>query len=431
MTKLNFNLNSQVYIEPGEEELYEKYKATQEKGRRETLIAGVDNGSTQVRTTLVRLADEVSALEKVYVIPSSYTEIANSETIVPGGEELYHKLDSAIVCNIDSDKAMFNSIRAVRGTKSINSIGVVSRLNASNQKVSTPAFYANLIDGLGYSLIMDCQERNMPLAESYDVYLGASLPPDDAGSKVNSKIFKNAVLGTFQWTSVEYGVTITINIKDVKIMTEAEAAVKAYCIMNRIQLPENVLCLEDGGRNSSCAILKEGIIYPPANKTFPHSGSKMVEHVVTEYVNTRGGSAPRPLAMRVALQTGKYKRANLEEDVTDIIKKVKKLHGQQILTSVKEDVFSTQTDIGMDEIGAILFSGRSFGAGEYGYSSSEVIKEAFDSLGTGCIYMSSEGYLIPTGNAIFSLMSFGGHLANNDAEINRLPVDEEYEEDEE
>lgn len=429
MSNFNFNLNSQVYVEPGEENLYEKYRVTQEKGRKEVIIVGVDNGSTQVRSSLVRLSDEIEALDKIYVIPSAYTEIASSENIVAGGDELYHKLDSAIVCDIEDEKAMFKSIRVVRGSKSLNSVGVVSRLNASSQKVNTVAFYANLIDSIGYSLLMDCQERSMSLAEEYEVYLGASLPPDDAGSKINTKTFKNGILGTFHWTPIEFGPTVTITIKDVKIMTEAEAALKAYCIMNGIKAPENTLAVEYGGRNSSCALLKNGIIYPQGNKTFPHSGSGLIEKVCTEYVNTRGGSAPKPQAARIALETGCLKKGNFEEDIVDIVKSVKQLSGKQLLKSLTEDVFSTQSCVGMDEIGAILFSGRSFGEGKYGYSSSEVIKQAFDALGTNCIYMYADGYLIPTGNAIFALMTFGGHLSENTSEIKALPVYDTDDED--
>lgn len=428
MNKFNFNLTSNSYVEPGEECLYNQYNLTQEEGRHEVVIAGVDNGSTQVRTVLVRLEDEVEALEEIYVIPSSYTKVGLSDTITSGGDNLYHKMDSAIICNIEEEKSKFKSLRVVRGSKSLNADGVVSRLNSSNQKVDSEAFYINLIDGLVYSLIMDCQKRNTPLAEMYDIYLGASLPPDEAGSKVNNKTFTDAILGSFQWTAMEYGIKITINIKDVKVLTESESAIKAYCIMNSFQIPENTLCIEDGGMNSSCALLKEGILYPPASRTFQQSGSKMIDALAKEYVDNKGGSAPKAQAMRIALETGKYKRANLEEDIVELIKGVKKSHGNKLLTALKEQVFGTQSAIGMDEIGAILFSGRSFRSGAYNYSAAEVIKEAFTELGTGCEFITAEDYLIPTGNAIFATKYFLANLARNTHEIGYLPIEDDEDE---
>lgn len=421
MSKIDFRTNARAYIEPGEEELFQVFHPRTEKGRTEKILLGIDNGSTQVRTTVVRRTDEMTAFDNVYVIPSTYTQVDAEDTLTPGGVELFHKMDSVICSNIEPQKRKFDKLRVVRGTKSVNSNGVISRINSSNQKVDTPAFYVNLVDAMAYSIIMDNEKRGMATAESYDAYLCCALPPDDADSDVNKEVFLGAILGSFEWTSLDLGVSFKINVKDVEITTEPEAAVKAHYLMNAEEIPEHVLCLESGGRSSASAILRNGILYDPANKTFDYGGTQLIEKVSDEYVNKYGGSRPREESIKRALTTGNYTRARLNIDVTDIIRDVKKKQGLQLLSDLTTQVFDTQKLVKAEDIEAILFSGRAFGRGDYNYSSADIIKETFDNMKTGCEFIEVEEYLIPIGNAIAAFAKFGGILSSNEFEVARLP----------
>lgn len=56
---MNFQTSAKLVKEPGEEKLYSSYAPQLKKGRVENVIVGVDSGSTQVRSTVCRLSDEV------------------------------------------------------------------------------------------------------------------------------------------------------------------------------------------------------------------------------------------------------------------------------------------------------------------------------------------------------------------------------------
>ena len=194
---MNFKANAKVVMEQGEERLYSTYKPTVEKERVENVIIGVDSGSTQVRTTICRLADEIEAFDNVYVIPSTFTELKDTSEIVSDDTKLYYNMDSIISNNILPPYNKFDKARVLRGNKFINANGAVARINSSIQKVDTAAFYINIVDAIAYSLIMDSAERNMPMADVYKVSLSCSLLPDDVTSTKNQQTFINYFKGYF------------------------------------------------------------------------------------------------------------------------------------------------------------------------------------------------------------------------------------------
>lgn len=421
MTELKFKTNAKIYMESGEEDLLQNIEPTQDPSRVEKILVGVDNGSTQVRCSLVRRTDEVEAFDNIYVIPSTFTEVGATETLVPNSTEIYHRMDSIIKCNIPDGK--FQKVRVVRGSKCLNANGVISRINSSNQKVDTPAFYINLIDALAYSILMDNAKRQVPTAAVYETIICCSLPPDDASSDFNMNTYLKSIKGEFEWVSAEYGISFKIIVKDTMVTTEPEAAVKAHYLLKGEEIPHTVLCLENGGRNSSTAVLFNGSIFEPANKAFDYGGTQLVDKIAQSYINKFGGSKPREESIRRALATGKLTRGRTEIDISDLIIDAKREQGRQILADVTTHVFDMQKTVKAEDVEAILFSGRSFGEGDYGYSSADVIKEKFDSLGTGCEFIGpGVGYLIPTGNAILVFSDFGGFLTENTYPIPRLPV---------
>ena len=67
----SLNTTAKITIEYGEELLHQEYSPVVDRNKVENLVVGVDGGSTQTRVSFMRLADELNALEEVYVIPSA------------------------------------------------------------------------------------------------------------------------------------------------------------------------------------------------------------------------------------------------------------------------------------------------------------------------------------------------------------------------
>ncbi len=422
---MNFKANAKVVIEQGEERLYSTYKPTVEKERVENVVIGVDSGSTQVRTTICRLADEIEAFDNVYVIPSTFTELKDTSEIVSDDTKLYYNMDSIISNNILPPYNKFDKARILRGNKFINANGAVARINSSIQKVDTAAFYINIIDAIAYSLIMDSAERNMPMADVYKVSLSCSLPPDDVTSTKNQQTFINSIKGDFNWLNNDLKVSFKIQVVNVNVTTEPEAAIKCHYMFSGDEIPESVLGLDAGGRSIGSEILFGGKSFDPARKTFRYGGNQLIDLIADKYVNKYGGSKPKEDAIKRALPTGLYSRAKNVTDITDIIIESKREFGLKLYGDLIKNVFDTQSIISADEIEAIVLTGRCFGRGDYDCSIADVIIEEFSAISPSCEIIQEDGYLIPVGNAIIGFSEFQDVLRQNTCAINRLPSSED------
>jgi len=427
---MNFQTSAKLVKEPGEEKLYSSYAPQVKKGRKENVVIGVDSGSTQVRTTVCRLADEVEAFDHVYVIPSTFTDYKDTKVLVPEGPELFYNMDSHIMSNILPPHNKFDKVRVLRGNKCINANGALSRINSSIQKVNTEAFYINIVDAIAYALIMDATERNMGLSETFDVYLACSLPPDDVTSITNKTTFINSIKGSFNWVSKDLGVTLTINVVDVLVTTEPEAAIKCHYMLQGEEIPETVMGIDAGGRSIGSEILLGGTSFMPARKTFRYGGNQLIDSIADAYVNLKGGSRPKDDAIKRALVDGIYTRAKNSTDITDLIKQKKYEFGLNLYSDVIKNVFDTQRTVYAEDIEAIVLSGRCFGRGDYDCSIADVLIEEFHKISPECEIIQIDQYLIPVGNAIMGMLEFGSALEENDLDqIRRLPsADDEIEE---
>lgn len=423
---MNFQTSAKLVKEPGEEKLYSSYAPQLKKGRVENVIVGVDSGSTQVRSTVCRLSDEVEAFDHVYVIPSTFTDYKDTKVLVPEGPELFYNMDSHIMSSILPPHNKFDKVRVLRGNKCINANGALSRINSSIQKVNTEAFYINIIDAIAYSLIMDATERNMGLSETFNVYLACSLPPDDVTSTKNKSTFINSIKGTFTWVSKDLGVSITINVADVLVTTEPEAAIKCHYMLQGEEIPETVMGIDAGGRSIGSEILLGGTSFMPARKTFRYGGNQLIDSIADAYVNMHGGSRPKDDAIKRALANGVYTRAKNSTDITYLIKQKKYEFGLNLHSDVIKNIFDTQRTVFAEDIEAIVLSGRCFGRGDYDCSIADVLIEEFRKISPECEIVQIDQYLIPVGNAIMGMLEFGSVLDENDVEqVKRLPSAED------
>lgn len=423
-TLMNFQTNAKLVKEPGEEKLYSSYAPQVKIGRTENVVIGVDSGSTQVRTTICRLVDEMEALDQVYVIPSAFTDYQDTKNLVPEGTELYYNMDSYIINNILPPHNIFNKVRVLRGNKCINANTAVARITSSIQKVHSPAFYINVIDAIAYSLIMDSTERNMALSETFNISLSCSLPPDDVTSTKNKDTFINSIKGSYTWVSKDLGVTLNLNVANVMVTTEPEASIKCHYMLQGEEIPETVMGIDAGGRSIGSEILLGGTSFMPARKTFRYGGNQLIDMIADAYTNINGGSRPKDDAIKRALATGVYTRAKNTVDITPLIIQKKREFGSTLYGDVVKNVFDTQREVFQEDVEAIVLSGRCFGRGEYDCSIADVLIEEFTKISPECEIIQVDDYLIPVGNAIMAILEFGEVLAQNDEDyIKRLPVE--------
>lgn len=421
---------AKVVMEQGEELLYQKYNPVVNKDAKETLIVGVDGGSTQTRVSFMRLPNELSSLEEVYVIPSALSILTDGSDLKSKGELLYNNLESNIINKALNPHNIFDKVRVIRGTKLLDYGQTVSRINSSFQKVDTPAFYINIIDAIGYGIIMDCEKRGVAVAGSYDVSLACSLPPDDAKSKKNSESFLRYIKNLFIWNYE--GKDININIVNCKITTEPEASGKcAFTLLEEV-IPENALVIDGGGRSIGSEILVNGESFNKTSVAYLYGGTQLSQSLAEECISCYGGAAPSEESLKEALKTGILRKGRSSLDISELIKKCKDSLATTLYSDVVTKVFDSQRDVSLEDIETIVFSGRLFNSGEYDYSLKEQFLTLFRKRNAEVeVITLEEAYLIPIGNAIIAYLEFGKVLELNEGKVPELPYEEEDEELEE
>lgn len=424
--QISLNTSAKVFVESGEELLYQTYSPKVVKDRVENVVAGLDGGSTQTRVSFMRRSDELQSLENVYVIPSAITEIKHAAEIKAKGTELYHRMESFITNQALAPYNVFDKVRVVRGTKMIDAGQAISRINSSVQKVNTPAFYINIIDAIAYGLVMDCAQRKMPLAETYQVSLTCSLPPDDVKGDKNKETFLKNIQNSFQWNSLELGVQINIDIVNCHITTEPEAGVKCNYALSGEEIPYLVLAVDGGGRSIGTEILRQGLTFPQGSIAYPYGGTQLADDVANKYFNMYGGSKPTEISIREALRTGYLRKGRSSIDIVELIDEAKRELAQRLFNDMITNVFDSQTIVTIEDIEVIIFSGRLFDEGEYGISMANYVADLIKTRNPECeVILNTDSYMIPVGNGIISFIEFGKVLSDNPSDVLALPEDDE------
>lgn len=413
----NLEMKTNQKIAFGEEALHEVYSPVLVKGKK-TLCVGVDGGSTQTRTILFDGSDE-GQLENMYTIPSVHSETNSADEIKRQDDNLYQCMDSLIVSQIAPPHNLFDKSRNLRGTKYRDGNLGAEGINSSTPKIDTTAFYINVIDAIAYSIMMQYDR----VYEEYDIFAGISLPPDDVDTTVNTNKFLSRIKGSYTWTNKDLTTTIKINIKDVCLQTEPEAAIKAFYASNGKETPEAVLFIEGGGRSIGTEILLNGKSVKPAAKTFSYGGTQLQQNVGNLYRQTYGGGNINEEHLADAVRTGLLKKGRGSQDITDLVMSAKESFSSTVYSDIIKMVFDQQKTVSVESIETIIFSGKLFSAGDYGFSMIKPIAtefknriNSFDELGKNApevdidvIDLSGTNY-IPLGNLLDAYRNFGGWL---------------------
>lgn len=408
---MNFNVKEQnnSKMEKGEELLGNSYSVNKISGKKKILV-GLDCGSTQTRVVLMNQTDDVDVLDKVYVIPSLFSGVSSFSEVIPQSTRLYDNLDSWITTISNESDSLFDKIRVLRGTKRSDANLSQEGINSSKQKINTPAFYLNAIDGIAYGLIMSGE----PLADEYDVYAGITLPPDNVTSSSNRDVFYKRMKQTFEFENKDLGVRFRINIKDVALQTEPEAVLRGYKVKNDVDSDTVALMVEVGGSTVGTAIIQGTVSLKAASRTFPYGGTQLQDLLGTILENSIGTV---PVKQRKkALETGLVKATGRGvTDVSDSVIEAKNQFARRIYSNLFSEVFDQlgNSDLDLVDITEVYFSGRSCAAGDYndethdGYSLATPLTELLKKDLPDAEFIHLTENLIPFGNAVRALTTLG------------------------
>ena len=412
--KLSFNKQNRQ-MEQGEELLGSSYSPKIVPGVANAVL-GIDGGSTQTRVTIFPKGefDNLDKLEKQYVIPSSHSELNSYEEILAQSNVLYDNMDTWISCITHDANAPFERMRTLRGTKSMDANTGESRINSTVQKIDTIGFYLNLIDAIGYALVMDSEVLN----EEYNVYIGITLPPDNVTSNLNREKFYSKLKRSFSWENKDLGISLKINIKGVELQTEPEAVRKGHVTKYDIEEPGTTLIVECGGSTVGTAILKGFTVINPASQTFNYGGTQLQDSLADLFKDKFGGGNLNRESLKLALEKGTIRaKGKGIIDVTDLCIEAKKdmastIH-QDIITNVFDRI--SNKGISIEDIDNVIFSGRMVRPGSYredesGYSVAEELQVLFSKDIPEANFYILDTNLIPYGNAIAAYLKFGSVL---------------------
>lgn len=394
----------QERIEPGEERLFKEIRMANKADREVTVLAFEDGGSTQTRGGLLDLNDLGNfedQLDDIVTIPSMSVSVLDGRAIAPNSAMLYDNLDSSIINQLPMPETLFRNVRLVRASKALNVEMNENRLGSSTQKTGDPTYYYNILDAIGYQMLMKYGSE-VPVRAK--IFLSVSLPPDDLNTK-NLNFFREN-MKNFLWTHNPSGVKIQFEIAGIYVMTEPEAYAKAYYTLKGEEAPAFTLHIEGGGRSIGAEILRYGKTLKGGQKTLTFGGTQLLELVGDLYIEEFGGSKPRREVLEEAIRTGSIRFGNSTRDIVHIIKLAKEQIGYRIVSEIKREVFDTQSKVAMTDLNSITVSGRLFDEGSYGISIAEFVEAKFKELSPETEFKHLMGNMIPQGLMLDGILEF-------------------------
>lgn len=362
--------------------LVPSYKSSGKRG--ETLLFGIDVGSTNTRVTFISetyypsLENEDAYLDYV-IIP---TRMVVDENINPKSstfiykdpanlsKELYENMDSIIdpiQTSEDSlDKCFTKGMRVVRGGKSVLYNFKQENILTLHDKTKSESYMATVIDSIAYAIIYKYSQEKKDMPVEFSVKVGLSVRPEEVSSDAIRRL-RDALCYEYNWTSLAYGCRFKIKIEDIYLQSEPESLVKQF--YNDLETPKFVCNIMGGGSNSGTCILKDGISSPTGVKKLTMCGS-VFETRLQESVNMlreKQGETRlnlTPYEMDRLINQGVIKISNVDVDYKDLVTSLKKVAGKEIAQELLSKVF-TDGDFQLSTMDAILFSGNFFKRSNY------------------------------------------------------------------
>ena len=349
------------------------------------LLAGVDAGSTETRVSLADWKDAaifgdssksqeaLDILLRDFRIPSTYANVDDAREITPVSDNLEDNYDSNLtLIRNNAEKSMIGRCRVLRGRKTQDAMGLVSRyLDSSTNKTDNPIFYVNILDGLGYAIL---QKYNGAIPKEVDIYLTLSVRPKELTSICRKKMTENLV-GTFMfiWKSVN----VQLNIKDLAFTTEPEAQIGGTTTVYDLRADSGIdavhysamadqlydshcyVHIEGGGSSIGVEVVRNGSLIDACSSTFPLGGNYMAQMFIDRYREQNGRTITKEAAGS-ALITCILREGRSSIDVSELVAQCKNQVGMDILERLRHEVVDTMSDLMLQDVEFITLGGRLF-----------------------------------------------------------------------
>lgn len=413
---INFDLKKSRVVDDGQESLLQELKIKSVGGEVVALV-GIDGGSTSTRVSIVdnEDLDDLDNFMKMYVIPSTHSEISSNEVIEPQSNALIDRMDSIILNEKVSNDTMFDKVRILRATKKSDSNKNTISISSSEQKVDSAAFYINLIDAIGYALIQKYADR---CPDTFRIKVGASMRPDDLQGKKNQQKFHDRTVGSYKWVNQDLNVSIKIIIEDVAVQSEPEAALRGNYISSGEETPALAVLVEGGGSSFGVEVLKNGNRQASLSRTFEYGGTQLKQMINDKYVEEFGGANLTNENLELALKEGIIKRGRNVMDISSIVIDCKNEFSKNIMNDVMKEIFDRTTSFKIIDVETFIFSGRIFRPGDFGegkgYSLTEPLSNKIVQLNPAVEFVTLTENFIPFGNLILAVNNWADDLLSDD-----------------
>lgn len=230
------------------------------------------------------------------------------------------------------------------------------------------------------SAILACAMARVQHDVGEDIELYIAIPPVEV--KSSKEVFINSLVGKYTVTFPKYqnGVTVNLNITEVKCFAEAYMAVVSYFFNMAGVVREEakqfmtgtVLSLDIGASTSDLAIIRDGRYLERTGRTIKTGGNvanAVLENLITEKYDCE---MPSDVVER-AMAEGRLPMGNTFVDVGDLVTEAKEFLAGQIVTQL-QNYFKT-VEIPVQTIRGIIVSGGGSMQGQYvNESTGEVVK---------------------------------------------------------
>lgn len=383
------------------------------------LIAGVDGGSTTTRVVLLDDMKDVKALDVVYSIPSDFGIKEGDGILLPQSAELFDNMESSVLVK---NNDFLKDTKMLRGALKQNSPCTESHISSIDQKLDSAGFYLNMIDAIGYAVI---QKFSDACPRVVNLYMGASLRPNDVNTESRRTQFINRIKGTYIWSNPFLDGVLTINIKRVDVQTEAEAQEKGFFLKARQKAPVCFATFEIGGSSIGTSIMKNGVKIDKAEKPLSYGGAQLLE-ILADNCRDSGklDYLPSLSVLEEAINSGYLKEGTRKISIVKEICDAKDKLASQIAEDFRTEVLAKMGNFSFKEVEKVFFGGRVFKRGEFGefakddprvkangYSLSIPLASELQKLNNGFVCSVIKTNLIPFSNCLLAAKKFGQALA--------------------
>lgn len=371
------------------------------------LNIALDAGSTETRTILYS-SDGLEEMPEVDVEPSTFAKL-----------EYSHDLSDIQTINpklMDCFEVRLRTINEEKYTilkgSLAKKVGESKKSSSAKSKMEQDSTMVNIHSAVIMNIIKQMIERQFALDTSVivSIKLTLALPPEDTDPARVTKLRKEFE-GVYEASLPRLNLRFQYSImpEDVEIVSECNATAMFYMCTTEDNEDANVIVMECGGRSSSAAIIKDGVLLSRGHCNFELGGKNLMQMITDCIAEARATSKISMDNAEKALCTGFIKQGSLKVPVYEEINEAKQKFAVKVVENILTAIESAEMSV--DDVQAIVVSGRIFGelitkdGTVVSPSLGAFIKQVFQEKwcrGTEVIKMSTK-YPIPQGLVLYRM----------------------------